>query len=113
MVFYWVLPQVCSKFAQIAVPLTDLTKKSSPTNLVWNQSHDLKVFVYTVPHSETPQHLGIIVFKLRTKVQEQLELLQMVQGQMLPIVNVSRKLKACEYKYATVENECLAIVWTI
>ena len=37
----------------------------------------------------------------------------MVQCQMLPIVYVSRKLKECECKYATVEKECLAIVWTI
>ena len=52
LVFYWVLPQVCSKFAQIGVPLTDL---GCPTNHVWIQSHDLAF--QSLKCSLTPFHI--------------------------------------------------------
>ena len=42
-------------------------------------------------------------------------LVQMEEGQILPIAYASRKIKECECecKYVTVEKECLAIVWAI
>ena len=106
-------------FAQIAAPLTDLTKKGCPTKLVWNHSHDLafqslKCSLTQFPILKLPNIKE--VFILRTDASERglgAVLMQMEQGQILPIAYASRKLKECECNYATVEKECLAIVWAI
>nr|XP_022307941.1 uncharacterized protein LOC111113940 [Crassostrea virginica] len=106
-------------FAQIAAPLTDLTKKGCPTKLVWNQSHDLafqslKCSLTQFPILKLPNIKE--VFILLTDASDRglgAVLMQMEQGQILPIAYASRKLKECECKYATVEKECLAIVWAI
>jgi hypothetical protein len=106
-------------FAYIALPLTDLTKKGSPTKIAWDQCHELafqtlKSALTHCPILKLPDIQD--VFILQTDASDRglgAVLLQMEQGQKLPIAYASRKLKECECKYATVEKECLAIVWAI
>ena len=54
------------------------------------------------------------VFVLRTDASDRgvgAVLLQEVEGILKPIIYESRKLSSAEVNYATIEKECLAIVW--
>ena len=72
------------------------------------------MFAYTVPILKLPNIKEVLI--LRPDASDRglgAVLMQMEQGRILPIAYASRKLKECECKYATVEKECLAIVWAV
>ncbi|XP_052692422.1 uncharacterized protein LOC128170699 isoform X2 [Crassostrea angulata] len=106
-------------FAQIASPLTDLTKKGLPTKLKWEDAHNLAFQTLKASLTKCPiLKLSDIkeTFILQTDASDRglgAVLLQEEMGQKLPIAYASRKLRESECKYATVEKECLAVVWAI
>ncbi|XP_065939358.1 uncharacterized protein [Magallana gigas] len=107
------------KFAQIASPLTDLTKKGLPTKLKWEDAHNLafqtlKASLTKCPILKLPNIKE--TFILQTDASDRglgAVLLQEELGQKLQIAYASRKLRESECKYATVEKECLTVVWAI
>ena len=106
-------------FACIALPLTDLTRKGCPTKLVWEKCHEiafqsLKSSLIHSPILKLPNIKESFI--LQTDASDRglgAVLLQSVEDQKLPVAYASRKLKESESAYATVEKECLAIVWAI
>lgn len=106
-------------FAHIALPLTDLTKKGCPTKLVWENCHELafqslKSSLTCSPILKLPNLNE--VFVLQTDASDRglgAVLFQYEQDRKLPVAYASRKLKDSECAYATIEKECLAIVWAI
>jgi hypothetical protein len=108
-------------FSSLALPLTGLTKKGAPNKLVWkaaqekafrNLKHILTCFpILKLPDISCPFILQIDASDTGVGA----VLLQMDDeiGRKLPVDYASRKLKDSKRKYATIEKECLAIVWVI
>ncbi len=106
-------------FAEIATPLTDLTKKGQPNKVIWGASQQ-KAFdtlkglltrdpVLKLPELEKP-------FVLRTDASEiglGAILLQEQDDVLFPIAYASKKLLPRERNYSVVEKECLAVVWGV
>jgi RNase H-like domain found in reverse transcriptase len=106
-------------FASVAAPLTDLTKKGTPSILEWGATQQNAFIalrkaiasqpVLCLPDYEKP-------FQLQTDASDTglgAVLLQEYDGLKHPIAFASRKLLPREQNYATIERECLAIVWGI
>ena len=103
-------------YATIALPLTDLTKKSLPNAVVWTAAcgtafGELKRRLTCAPVLKSPDFSK--QFILQTDASERgigAVLSQRTSdGEEHPIAYYSRKLLPREEKYATVEKECLAI----
>ena len=104
------------QYASIATPLTDLTKKFAPTNIMWSQECDrafrkLKTVLCSSPILYSPD-LGR-EFVLQTDASDRgvgaVLSQQMCDGEEHPIAYYSRKLLPREERYSTVEKECLAV----
>ncbi|XP_075539731.1 uncharacterized protein LOC142574564 [Dermacentor variabilis] len=106
-------------YAELAHPLTDLTKKGSPNRLNWQTPHEeafmrLKELLSQQPILKAPdlsRH-----FVLRTDASSRslgAILLQEHDGRFHPVSYASRKLLPREAAYSTIERECLAIVWAV
>ena len=106
-------------FSEIAAPLTDMTKKRQSKTLQWTEETTASFEMLKEKMSSAP------VLKL-PKLEEQFiirtdasgsglgaVLMQESEGELFPVMYVSRKLKERETNYAIVEQECLAIVWAI
>jgi len=109
-------------FNKIAAPLTELTKNSSPEHVPW--SAEAEEAFQTLKEKLTSKpilHLPNLEkqFILRTDASG-----VAIGGALLqesdedpsilhPVAYASRKLNKAERKYATVELECLALVWAI
>ena len=106
-------------FAAVALPLTDLTKKLQPNQVVWTEACDqafrtLKRRLTSAPVIQLPDVEA--PFILRTDASDcglGAVLLQEKQGELHPVSYASRKLLAAEVNYATVEKECLAVIWGV
>jgi hypothetical protein len=106
-------------YAQIALPLTDLTRKGQPNKLNWEEPHEnafvtLKSMLVNPPILQLPD-LGK-TFVVRTDASDVglgAILMQEHQGILHPIAFASKKLSSQESHYSTIERECLAIVWAI
>ena len=99
--------------------LTDLTKANSPENLVWNENHQ-KVFESIKEELCADPVLKIVdlekKFVLRTDASATglgAVLMQEHNSTLHPVAYASRKLLPRERNYATIEKECLAVVWAI
>ncbi|VDI63076.1 Hypothetical predicted protein [Mytilus galloprovincialis] len=103
----------------IASPLTDLTKKGQPNQVRWEAIHErafssLKNALVKAPVLKLPNFSQ--VFILQTDASDNgigAILLQDEDNIRLPVSYASKKLKASERNYSTIEKECLAIVWAI
>ena len=106
-------------YAQIALPLTDLTKKCSPEKIPWDESCELafnelkdhlsKFPIVLIPDQSRP-------FVLRTDASGEGLGAALMQDQgdgLQPLAYASKKLSKAEKNYATIEQECLAVVWGI
>ena len=106
-------------FSVIAAPLTDLTRKGQPTRVKWTeiQEHAFSSLKKTLTMSPILKLSNVSeMFILRTNASDRgigSMLLQEEVGVKWPVVYASRKLLPREESYATVEKECLALVWSI
>ncbi|KAL8573663.1 hypothetical protein ACOMHN_007216 [Nucella lapillus] len=106
-------------FAAITNPLSDLTKKGQPPVVEWTDAAEqalqmVKERLGAYPILKLPDMSR--QFTLRTDasgVGLGAVLLQEHDGQKFPVKYASRKLSKCEQGYATVEAECLAVVWGV
>lgn len=106
-------------FASIAAPLNDLLKKHSSNKLQWSDDkiesfNKLKLSLVSKPILCLPDESK--TFYLRSDASDLglgAVLLQDVDGVKMPIAYASRKLLDREKNYATIEKECLSIVWAI
>jgi len=107
-------------FAAIAVPLTDLTRKGIPNQIPWSDAqdvayHSLKSYVINPPILLLPDFKK--QFILQTDASDTgigaILMQENDQGEKHPVAFASRKLLPRETRYATIERECLAIVWGV
>ncbi|XP_064472919.1 uncharacterized protein LOC135387751 [Ornithodoros turicata] len=106
-------------YAEVAAPLTSLTKKGGSNTVVWEEAHeeafnDLKRRLTEAPILRLPDLDKDFV--LRTDASEKslgAVLLQEYEGVLHPVAYASRKLLAREAAYATIEREGLALIWGI
>jgi hypothetical protein len=107
-------------FADIAAPLTDLTKKPEPTRVVWtnraqNAFSQLKQKLTSPPVLRPPCWDRGFILKTDASGYGMGAILSQLDenNEEHPIAFASRKLQPRELKLATVEKECLAIVWAV
>ncbi len=106
-------------FSARAITLTNLTKKTQPNKLVWTEDcekafNDLKGALCQEPVLQSPDFEKM--FTVQTNASQHgigAVLLQEEQGQLKPVVYISRKLLPREVNYSTVEKECLAVKWAL
>ena len=106
-------------FALMALPLTDLTKKGLPNVLEWTDAQE-QAFNSLRQYLVNPPILRLPDYKKQFILQTDAAsggigaiLLQEEEGCRYPIAFASRKLLPRECNYATIEKECLAVVWGI
>ena len=104
-------------YAELAAPLTDLTRKNAPSIVRWTERCDdafnrLKECLCSEPILRCPDFS--LPFVLQTDASGRAigaVLSQVVgDGEEHPVAYYSRKLLPREEKYSTVEKECLAII---
>jgi hypothetical protein len=108
-----------AKYAEVAVALTDLTKKCKPNKVEWGQPQEqafqtLKGKIAEKPILKLPDTRK--PFVLRTDASDigiGAVLLQESEGVLFPVAYASKKLLSRERAYSIMEKECLAIVWAV
>ncbi len=108
------------QFATTATPLTDLTKKARPDKVIWTKEceaafDDLKAALQRKPVLMVAEPTRPFVLQTDASNYGLGAVLSQGgdDGYEHPVAYASRKLLPREVKYATVEKECLAIVWAI
>jgi hypothetical protein len=106
-------------FSDIAVPLTNLTRKKNPNVVSWGKKEEQAFQELKTKVSQQPV-LCIIDLEKEVLVQTDASeeglgaaVLQEYEGVLHPVKFISRKLKKAERNYSTIERECLAIVWAV
>jgi len=106
-------------FAALAVPLTDLTKKGAPNQLVWGDAQQhafalLKQYVCNPPILKLPDVSKPFVLQTDASCTGiGAILLQEDELTKHPAAFASKKLLPREQNYSTIEREALAIVWGV
>ena len=103
-------------YAAIATPLTDLTRKTAPTRVVWSADCDtafkeLKGLLCSCPVLKSPDFDKPFVLQTDASDRGVGAVLSQLddEGAEHPVAYFSRKLLPREERYSTVEKECLAI----
>lgn len=107
------------RFAEIVLPLTELTRKGVPPTLPWcpraNQAFEtVKYALAMVSELAAPDLSGTLV--LTTDASEVAVAACLAQGEAgseRPIAFLSKKLTRSQAKWAAVEREAYAIVWAL
>ena len=104
------------EFATIAAPLTDLTRKTAPSKVVWTKVCNdafikLKHLLCTTPVLKSPDFQQGFIIQTDASDRAVGAVLSQLDEQGLdhPIAFFSKKLLPREERYSTVEKECLAI----
>nr|KAG5714952.1 hypothetical protein BaRGS_000440 [Batillaria attramentaria] len=107
------------RYAELALPLTDRTKKNQPERVDWDETCQ-QAFDAIRKALESGAFLQLpdnrFPYVLRTDASETGlgAALMQDQGQgLLPVAFASKKLSSAEVSYHTIELECLAVVWAI
>ncbi|KAL5517792.1 hypothetical protein EMCRGX_G003411 [Ephydatia muelleri] len=105
------------EYAEIAAPLTDLTRKNAPNHVQWTAECDsafnrLKDCLCCEPILRSPDFSLPFVLQTDASGRAIGAVLSQVGGddEEHPVAYYSRKLLPREEKYSTVEKECLAII---
>ena len=106
-------------YAEIAAPLTNLTKKGNPEKVVWGEPEEtafteLKRRLVERPILRMPDHN--LKYVLRTDASDVgvgAILLQEYPDGVFPVAYASKKLLPREQNYAVIERECLAVVFGV
>lgn len=100
----------------VAAPLTDLTKKSAPTQVQWTPTCDqafgkLKELLCSKPVLNTPDFNKPFILQTDASNQGVGAVLTQIDdnSEEHPIAYYSRKLHPREERYSVVEKECLTI----
>ena len=105
------------KFAAIAVPLSDLTRKGQPNTVEWGEAQEkayqtIKLYLTSEPILRLPDPAK--TYFLRTDASNSgigAVLMQKHDEKLFPVCYASKKLTSAERNYSTIEKECLVIVW--
>ncbi|XP_069835633.1 uncharacterized protein [Dendropsophus ebraccatus] len=107
-------------YSTLAKPLTDLTKKRLPQVISWTPDCEqaltaLKQALASAPVLQSPDFNRQFIVQTDASAYGLGAVLSQVNaaGEEHPILYLSRKLLSREVAYATVEKECLAIVWAL
>ncbi len=108
-----------ARFAEIALPLTELTKKGKPNRVEWGEKEEhafqmLKNTLCKVPILQIPDPSKDFI--LQTDASENAAgavLMQNHEGMNFPFAYASRKFTETERRYSVFEKECLALVWAV
>ncbi|XP_063788599.1 uncharacterized protein LOC134943977 [Pseudophryne corroboree] len=107
-------------FSSVAKPLTDLTKKKLPKIVDWTTAcelafQSLKTALVQAPVLMAPDYSKNFVVQTDASQYGLGAVLSQEgpDGQEHPVAYLSRKLLPREVGYATIEKECLAIVWAV
>ena len=108
-----------ANYAEIAVPLSDLTKKGQSNKVKWGDAQErsfqtLKSLLVKPPILQLP--VPTKQFILRCDASDKGIagiLLQESEGVLHPVAYASRKLLEREQNYSVIEKECLSIIWAI
>ncbi|XP_077330912.1 uncharacterized protein LOC143973903 [Lithobates pipiens] len=110
---------VCN-YSSLAKPLTDLTKKKLPKVVSWTPECEqafqaLKEALARAPVLQAPDFTRRFLVQTDASAYGLGAVLSQVDdaGEEHPILYLSRKLLPREVAYATIEKECLAIVWAL
>ena len=106
-------------FSEIASSLSDLTKKRGSSRVVWLSEHQqafdaLKDAISDNPVLRSPNFSKL--FYLRTDASDKgvgAVLEQEFEDGRHPVLYLSKKLNDTEKRYAVIEKECYAIVWSV
>ena len=103
-------------YASVAIPLTDLTKKSAPNRVVWTEQcqqawQKLKDLLCSAPVLKSPDFSQPFILQTDASEKGVGAVLSQVDnmGKDHPVAFYSKKLLPREVRYSTVEKECLAI----
>ena len=104
------------EYATLTAPLTDLTRKTSPKRVLWNERCDsafamLKHHLCSSPVLRNPDFDRPFVLQTEASDRGVSAVLSQVDdaGEEHPVTFYSRKLLPREERYSTIEKECLAI----
>ena len=106
-------------FANLAAPLSDLTKKGEPSLVRWGEAEEeafqkLKKTLTEAPILRMPEFDR--QFIVQTDASDNgvgAALLQEFDEGRFPVAYASKKLLSRERNYSVVEKECLAVVWAV
>ena len=107
------------QFAEIALPLTNLTKKGCPNKVVWEDEHQrsfekLKSYMTHTPILRLPDLNETFILRTdASNVGLGAVLMQKFNDMNFPIAYASKKLLPRETRYSVIERECLALVWGV
>jgi len=105
-----------ANYANLALPLTDLTKKEAPNRIRWTTACDiafkkLKKLLCSSPLLRSPDFEKPFILQTDASDRGIGAVLSQVdmEGMDHPVAFYSKKLQPREQRYSTVEKECLAI----
>jgi hypothetical protein len=107
-------------YADIAAPLSDLTRKKQPEKVMWTRECEeafekLKTVLCSEPVLKNPDFEKEFILQTDASDRGLGAVLSQLdkEGKDHPILYLSRKLYPREENYATIEKECLAIKWAV
>lgn len=109
----------CARLAEKCAPFTDLLQGSQNDKIVWTDQlqkafDDIKTalnmpIILHIPQKDVP----FIVYTDASDIGMGAALVQLKNATEVPIRLINKKFNHCEKRYATIEKECYAIVWSI